>query len=146
MVLASDFSVRTVTCTSVTRVSCVCICGRSTGPSPTPRSSTAEAEQTCPSAPSWPLEKTSNCSETRQKPYQVKLCWRRSDPLLVLPQEKLSENTDADTAWIFVMPMSVFTRMVKLHIISEIWRASAPARSGSHFMISAGSHDGLRSE
>lgn len=80
MILASDFSVRTVTCTSVTRVSCVCICGRSTGPSPTPRPSTAETEQT-----SWPLEKTSNCSET-----QVKLCWRRPDPLLVL-----SENTDA---------------------------------------------------
>lgn len=45
------FSVRIVTCTSVTRVSCDCISGRNMEPSQIPKSSTAEPEQTCRPAP-----------------------------------------------------------------------------------------------
>lgn len=41
-------SVKNATCTSVTRVSWGCICGKSTAPSLTPRSSTACRRQICP--------------------------------------------------------------------------------------------------
>lgn len=91
------FSVKTATCVSVTRVSCVSICGRNTGPSPTPKSSTAEPDQSWPvrKLPRDPLTNSSDSTPISKESYAKGDMYRNAIRNIQMP------------AQIFVMPIFV---------------------------------------